>query len=489
MENTNPDIFFLEELLSYQIAAEPSQGEDWHESYKSNPEVFELLLKSNVQSEKAILKAMRSIAERSSEFINWWNWTYYKANEVDDLLVDENALIWEDFYTAMMLALVSTLGYAIEAGGLLTEIETRIPIGFTQKDPRAIKLLTDGSRQLVTDLTKYTRQQVKNAILTSLDLGESQDQATNRIARIINNPKRAATIASTETVNFFTEGRLEAANKIVKEFDIVVMKTWRTTQVRPCKICQGLNGISVGHKELFPNGKKGPTAHPWCRCYLQLEVVADFEELKASEPIPTAGKWVTLKNGKRILIKPKKTLDNQNFVNDTVSGRLYMLSHTGNYTDGEKETIANYQKTMAYVNVNKSLRSDLVIDSEDRKIINDLDSAISKNSLISNTTLYRGAAFDKPMDLGDVFVDKGFISTSLYEFVGKDFYVDKKERGNGNVYLVKIKAKKGTNGVFPANITDDLIDEGEFVMQRNQSFRVTGKYFEDKYNVIEVETL
>jgi len=488
MENIN-DIIFLEELLSYQIAAEPTEGEDWHESYKEHPDVFQLLLKSNVETEKSVLKVMRSIADRSGEFVNWFNWSYYKAAEVDQLMVDEDAPIWDDFYTSMMLALVSSLGYAVTAGGMLTEIETRIPIGFTEKDPRAIRLLTDGNRQLVTDLTKYTRQQVKSALLTSLDLGESQDQATARIAKVINNPRRAATIASTETVNFFTEGRVEAANEIAKEFDVVVMKTWRTTQGRPCKICQAMNGISIGHKELFPNGKKGPTAHPWCKCYLQLVVVADFEELKASEPIPTGGKWITLKNGRRILIKPKKGTGNKNFHDDFNSGSKYIESHTTSATESEKTTLLMYQKSETYKRVNKELRSDGFISPENRKVVNDLDSVISKNSIKDNTTLYRGAAFKEPMDLGDVFVDKGFISASLYEYVAKDFYVDKKGRDLGNVYLVKIKAKAGSSGVFTNQaITTDL-NEGEFLMPRNKAFRVTGKYFEDKYNVIEVETL
>lgn len=101
-----------------------------------------------------------------------------------------------------------------------------------------------------------------------------------------------------------------------------------------------------------------------------------------------------------------------------------------------------------------------------KKVTKDLDKVLRKSTLDTNMTLYRGSPHLPKLKSGDIFVDRGFVSTSrdpltAYQF-GKTPYTS-------NSPGMVIAAKKGQSGY---NLKGE---EREVILPRNLKFRVTDK--------------
>lgn len=92
-------------------------------------------------------------------------------------------------------------------------------------------------------------------------------------------------------------------------------------------------------------------------------------------------------------------------------------------TDGERQSLLAYSSWHA-VDMNKKLREDTP-DPDRAKMRADIDAALDKHRMASSTLLYRGVsaeapaavlAYYKSLKPGDVFSDKGYVSTSAHLF-------------------------------------------------------------------------
>jgi len=107
------------------------------------------------------------------------------------------------------------------------------------------------------------------------------DESITQLAKRINNPKfgwfnpkRARTIAVTETTRAFAEGNTIAW----KESGVVKKRRWNTSvDEMVCPICGPLHNVVVGIDGTFPGGHQNPPAHPRCRCWIT-PVVGGAEE-------------------------------------------------------------------------------------------------------------------------------------------------------------------------------------------------------------------
>lgn len=254
----------LEELsfeLSVKYASE-SPGEEFHPKYIKDKKLFRKLIRSDSQLEKELTSYFKDFSERVGLSINWnaYNAQTMKASIIDDMIdVD-----WVGEKLNIKVILTKTLIHAIVAGGQMTEQDTGINVGWSDTEPPALKFLDKYTLKLAGDLNETTLDRIKAGIGLSIGNGESQAEATARLADILDNPTRAATIAHTETVRAFTEGRLAVGEQIGAD-----RKQWDAT-LNACEICDPMDGDIVDMDESFSSGDDAPPAHPNCRCIVNI---------------------------------------------------------------------------------------------------------------------------------------------------------------------------------------------------------------------------
>ena len=161
----------------------------------------------------------------------------------------------------------------------------------------------------------------------------------------------------------------------------------------------------------------------------------------------------------------------------------------------EKKALEEY-KDLKYFEINKYLRSDITgwdkkfIDKIENDMIKPIDDSFKKFELKDDLILQRGikknTEFFNNLNIGDVYQDNGFVSTTLG---GEDvlrFF--RKQESEG--ITINIIAKKGTNAIPMENIgiedSDKYDAEFEFLLKRGSKFKVIKK---EKNNNITVELL
>lgn len=160
------------------------------------------------------------------------------------------------------------------------------------------------------------------------------------------------------------------------------------------------------------------------------------------------------------------------------------------FTEEESDAIASYVST-GHKDINSYLRGKIDdIWAQDKEDIKHLDSAM-KNSLIEDTTLYRGIAINDVLEPGSEITDNGFTSTTLARSVADRFKVSGLMDSHKNKYVLRINANKGQKGLFPAADATDGKDirsaEAEFILPRGTNFKVTGTEDQDGYSYVDVD--
>lgn len=249
--------------MSYQLSkvfASTLSGEPFHPGYEKNQKNFRNIVRSDNLLEREIKQYFQGLSERAWLYVNWQFFEQEKKAGITDLFswdtISENKIV------AGILA--SSLIYALVAGGNQTEEDTKIDIGWNEKNGRAIDFLNKYSIKLSGELSDTTLDQVKSSIKFSMLHGETIEEAKMRLSQYIDNPKRAATIAHTESVRAYSQGRLAVAKEIGAD-----RKRWSTTS-RACPICQSLDGKVIAMDKLFNNEYDAPPAHPNCRCLVEI---------------------------------------------------------------------------------------------------------------------------------------------------------------------------------------------------------------------------
>lgn len=239
-------------------------GEPFHPDYEKDKEAFRMLVNSDIEVERQMKKYFRQLLTRLDKLINW---KYFESQSkevrtaaISDLFTAE----WVGEELFMRVLLTDALQEAIMSGVLFTMKEFKVDLGWNSTEAPFTDYLRKHTLSLSKDLNKTTKDRVAKILQQSISLGETTDEAAKRLVLVINNPKRAATIAHTESVNAFTNGRLEVGRAIG-----MTKKEWSAT-IGACPICKPLDGKIVGIDKLFVNRFMGPVAHPNCRCLVRL---------------------------------------------------------------------------------------------------------------------------------------------------------------------------------------------------------------------------
>lgn len=101
--------------------------------------------------------------------------------------------------------------------------------------------------------------------------------------------------------------------------------------------------------------------------------------------------------------------------------------------------------------------------------VNSLDYS-TKNSLKSNTILYRGVTDSPILKKGQIISDPAFQSSSFSKLVGSGFATTDYEKNN---YLLIVKAPKGTKGIFPDALSGSRnAHEREYILPRGTKYKI-----------------
>lgn len=255
-------------------------AENWSAGYSDTPEIHGKLIRNEAKMEQNIRKFFREQSKNAFQFVNWG---LYQAevHAAFDVKVIVNEETVKDFANTFMKIAFTEIVTGTLLGAQAGEQKYKLPLGiastdaFIQQAARervaelvGMRLLKNG--QIVDNpnkaysITDKLRDDIRSSLTTSIGLGETTQEATDRIAMVINNPTRAATIARTESVNAFGKG-LQAFGK---QSD-AVGKEWQDNGAQD--VCaDNADAGPIPIDELFPSGDSEPAAHPNCRCIMRL---------------------------------------------------------------------------------------------------------------------------------------------------------------------------------------------------------------------------
>ena len=201
------------------------------------------------------------------------------------------------------------------------------------------------------------------------------------------------------------------------------------------------------------------------------------------------GVWRTV-GGRRIFIKDGQDLvsamkESGKFSKNQVEDNKDYNNLNEELNETDKKVLDYYVMDAGAYDVNYVLRNENVEKTEnDKRAIKTLDNAINKSSLNKDVETYRYISDEnvfKDMKIGDVYEDKGFMSTT---------YNPKTDReDNFQDYRVKaiIKAKEGTKALDVSSIYDKQAKEGqkesEIIFARDTKMKlVKEETIRDKYD-------
>ena len=331
---------------------------------------------------------------------------------------------------------------------------------------------------------KETIINLGTALSDSIELGLDAESAAVMISKHVASPSRALTIAITEQNRAMSFSTIER----YKDAGLAKME-WAVSD--PCDVCAKNDGQVIVIGQTFASGDQQPPAHPHCRCVL-LPVIPGMED---DDPMGIDGGLAPMPDGAPIVELPIEPVSNEyrvftdkgqqrnEFIKYQLENKKFMeLAYEKPGTRGQTEgfyALRDY-KSYGYGKVNEYLRTGQVSPLEVNyvkqnvavidKIINNapgLPEPIVTYRLIGQGNL--ATQIDELFDglvPGDVWIDKGYSSTSLDRTFVETFK---------NGWLIEIENPQGTKGVM----LDGLLGkngfenkESEWLLPRNTNFEV-----------------
>lgn len=269
LENKTLAAYYADSLL---------RGSEPHiDYYIKNAKCFKLLLKSELLTNLSMRKYFKEMSVRLTDAVNWNKYQNEKASFLQTKTFKAGILdyvvnaFWENETLVLKVFLTKALVDALEGGGLFTEDELKISVGWSRESAPAIEFLNKYGLSLSKTLTGTTKDKVLAALEMSISNGEDRNQAVDRLMNVINDKVRATTIAQTESVNAFSAGRMDVGRQIGAD-----RKKWRTAgDKKVSAICRqneslGVVPIDYKYKDFQGNDIDSPAAHPNCRSGIQI---------------------------------------------------------------------------------------------------------------------------------------------------------------------------------------------------------------------------
>lgn len=194
------------------------------------------------------------------------------------------------------------------------------------------------------------------------------------------------------------------------------------------------------------------------------------------KPKPTEGKpnWASAEQRNAGMVDGH--LDYGHIESNPINGTGRMAAkevarnHAANLSS-EHKAAAQVYTSEAYKGINNGLRGKGELSAEQQRTIDQLDSALSQNSLDRPTVLYRGMKLNDDLrgqlTEGATFTDSAYTSTSLDQ-ANPDRFDGAPETGA----VMRIQAPAGQNGLAASELTE-YPEEHEFILPRDTQYRIT----------------
>jgi hypothetical protein len=269
-----------------RLTAMLAAAEEWPALYSKTPAQHGDLIKAEAEMQVILTRLFRDMAKKANDFVNWNHYNYQSQLDynVEVIVNDQQIDQWDGSFIKVTL---KTVNRAILAGALASEINYKMPLGVSTSDALIQRLTTKEVAALVGKRVqddgsivdnpdaKYNvldtvRNDIAESVKTSLALGETTDEATDRIAQIINPVGRAELIAQTESVNAYNRGV-----DLFGDLTQAVGEEWMDAGAKDrCRefANRGVQKFGTGW-----DGLPGPTAHPRCRCAKRLVYQEEWE--------------------------------------------------------------------------------------------------------------------------------------------------------------------------------------------------------------------
>ncbi len=261
-------------------------SENWADEYTKTPDQHAKLINTESKLESALRGYFRGLAERALTYISWTAYDAIarslKADNLEVIVnIEDGPFMQED--ALLIQVMYDPIEAAVALGATAGEVIYNRPIGLSGTDIE----IQRAARELVAELVgkkldldgniidnpkaKYrigdrTRKEIRESIRTSVNLGETIQEAQARVQKRIKNPKRAMSIARTETVNAYQKGLLSFG-----DMSGAVEKVWLSVNDNDvCGVYASLGNVPIDFIYDRTTKLKSPAAHPNCRCSLRL---------------------------------------------------------------------------------------------------------------------------------------------------------------------------------------------------------------------------
>lgn len=250
--------------LRDKLAIAISASQDWSPGFKRNRQQFKNLLNAEARLNRKLRMYFKELAnDRLDSYVNWGRYEIevnkMQAAKPVNIIVDfTNDDVGKEANIITKVVFQEILS-AVTAGATAQITRSKIPV--ENLTTLVTKVASDRAADLATQMTQTTIDKVRTSIETSLRLGETKNEATDRLGAFIDDPAKAETVARTESANAWRRGVLETGKQ-----SGAVSKTWHV-EGDPCQICEPLDGVTVPIDDDFPGGFSGEDgAHVNCRC-------------------------------------------------------------------------------------------------------------------------------------------------------------------------------------------------------------------------------
>jgi hypothetical protein len=268
-------------------------AEDWAHEYSKDTKSHAQLIRGEATLMRDLRRFFRALSGDVDKFVSWSAYNevlgQIQADE-DQFSIDvivRDVPIAESDNTFLKIVFDDLVSLAA-SGALSGENIYKRYIGMTSTSAEIQRFAREQAASLVGKrldkdgniidnpnaeyrISDTTRNDIRESIRTSLNLGEDQATASERLRAVIRNKKRAELIAQTEAVNSFQGGLLtfgKTAGAVGKEWQSIGAKD----------ICAEYeNEGIVDIKHLYGGRIDGPSAHPRCRCSVRLVFPEELE--------------------------------------------------------------------------------------------------------------------------------------------------------------------------------------------------------------------
>lgn len=264
-----------DEIIETYVAHTVKLGaEGFAPMYRKFPKLFKQLITSEINTDKGMRIYFRSLAERALKQLNWDEYERRTASTPRGAVLKAGILdylvkaFWENETLVLKIALTGSLMDAFEAGGLYTEEDLGVDVAWSRNEAPVIEYLGKHTAALAKGLTATAQDRIYAVLKEGIENHEDRDHTSARINEVVKDPKRATTIAQTESVRAFSAGRMQVAKEVGAD-----RKRWRTAGAKDyCLTFEGLGIVPFTYRYLSEQGAKitQPPGHPNCRCGIEV---------------------------------------------------------------------------------------------------------------------------------------------------------------------------------------------------------------------------